>query len=128
MLSTGQNKYSNCHDKRSIHAEEDAISRLPNRKKNKLENVNMLVVKVKRDGSLSNSAPCVHCLKMMAEAPLQKGYKIDKVYYSTDKDEIECAKLIDLIKSDSLWVSSYYRHSGYDMEKWHKWRKKYISQ
>jgi deoxycytidylate deaminase len=126
VLSKGENKFIN---NRSIHAEIDAIYKLNNSFKNKKqkfkhnnESVNMLVIKVKRDGTISNSAPCINCLKKMTECPI--GYHINKIYYSTNDKNIECDKLIDLINTDQLHVSSYYRNTNYNMNKWYQWRSK----
>jgi deoxycytidylate deaminase len=122
ILSRGENKFIN---NRSLHAEIDAIYKLNNllkKKKNKIDSVNMLVIKVKRDGTISNSSPCINCLKKMTECPI--GYKINKIYYSTNDQNINCEKLIDLINADKLHVSAYYRNTGYNINKWHHWRSK----
>lgn len=124
MVSTGQNKYR--VNGLSIHAETDAINRLPVKKTKILEKVSLLVIKTNRNCELSNSAPCVHCLKSMSEKPSQKGYRIDKVYYSNGNGEIECKKLTDLLQAGTFHISIYYRNNGYSMERWCKWRDNYI--
>lgn len=57
----------------------------------------------------------------MADKTLLKGYKIDYVYFSNDDNQLECYKLIDLIKTSEIHVSSYYKNSNY-VNKWLKWR------
>jgi hypothetical protein len=123
VLCYGQNKFTSKGT--SIHAEEDVINKLKPKKRSNLISVDMLVIKVKRDGTLSNSLPCVHCLRTIADMPVVKGYKINKVYYSNDNGDIECQKLHDLINSNNLHVSSYYRNTKYNMNKWYQWRFRY---
>lgn len=126
VASTGQNKYNT--NGTSIHAEADAINRLPPKNKHtkKLETVSLLVIKVNKTGLLGNSSPCVHCLKTIATKPLEKGYRIDKIYYSTEYGTIECRKFTELLSSDELHISAYYRNHNYDMKKWLKWRDQYL--
>jgi hypothetical protein len=128
VISYGQNKFSpTCG---SVHAEADAINKLQyikskkSKKPKKTISVDMLVIKVLRNGKLSNSAPCVKCLKSIANA-ITKGYKINKVYYSNETGNIECKLLSDLINSEKLHISSYYRNSNFNMNKWFSWRDKY---
>lgn len=122
MLSIGKNKHNT--NGTTIHAESDAINNLPNKKKKTkiLDEVDIIVTRITRHGDFKNSAPCIHCLKSMYENPIKKGYKIKKVYYSNEHGEIECHKLIDLINSEKLYMSSYYRNNKYDINKWYKWR------
>lgn len=122
VYSLGQNKYLSSDS--SIHAEADAIEhlKLKSRKIKNLESVNLLVIRVTKTGLISNSAPCIHCLRKMAEEPLKKGYRIEKVYYSNEYNQLECYKLSELIHSDNLHISSYYKHTKYDINKWFKWR------
>jgi hypothetical protein len=126
VVSTGQNKYNT--NGTSIHAEADAINRLPPKSKRSknLETVSLLVLKVNKTGTIGNSSPCVHCLKTIATKPLEKGYRIDKIYYSTESGTIECKKLTELLGSEELHISAYYRNHNYDMKKWLKWRNQYL--
>lgn len=123
VISYGRNKFNSKGG--TIHAEADAINNLQPKKRRNLISVDILVIKVKRDGSLSNSTPCVHCLKTIVDVPNIKGYKINKVYFSNNIGEIECHKLNDLVNSEHLHISSYYRNTGYNMNKWFQWRLKY---
>ena len=130
VVSIGQNKYkikSFSNKNATIHAEEDAINKLPPKKRSKrLEDVNLIVIRTTKTGVLGNSAPCVHCLKYMKEDAEARGYKINKIYYSNSDGKIECHNLNDLITSDILHISAYYKINNYNMTKWFKWRSKYI--
>lgn len=112
-------------DKLTIHAEVDAMNHLPYPKKRTkiITNIDILIIKATTTGELRNSAPCVHCLKSMYIMPRKLGYKINRVYYSNNNGEIECNKLIDLLRSDKLHVSSSHRkNSNFNIETWKKWR------
>lgn len=123
----GHNKYN--RNSASIHAEVDAINHLPQKKKklNSITTVSLLVINVDKNGNLNNSNPCVNCLRSIAEQPLIKGYKIDKIYFSNQNGEIECHRLTSLLMAESFHISIYYRHTGFDIEKWYKWRNKFMN-
>jgi len=128
IVSIGQNKYkirsSNSSKKNAtIHAEEDAINKLPPIKRSKrLIDVNLVVIRTTKTGILGNSAPCVHCLKYMKDNAESRGYRIIKVYFSNADGMIECHNLTSLIASNNLFISSYYKMNNYNMNKWLKWR------
>ena len=54
---------------------------------------NILVIRVNKNGDLCNSKPCMNCIKHM------KKLGINKIYYSTDDNDIMCEK-IKYIKSE----------------------------
>jgi tRNA(Arg) A34 adenosine deaminase TadA len=84
IVSMGHNKFITCEKLPNIHAEMDAIGKLPTLRKKKLEVVNLCVIRVTSGGKLNNSKPCIHCvLSLNMIAPL-KGYRIDKVFYSNE--------------------------------------------
>jgi len=140
IVSYGNNKYMDninknrninqrhkCINKKvrvkTIHAESDAVNRLPpimkiNKKK---MNINLVVIRVNKLGNLCNSMPCMHCIKMMYIKPRNMGYKIDKVYYSDNNGEIIYCKLNDLL-DEEIHISKFYEITGYDINGWMKWR------
>jgi len=127
VVSIGQNKYVNrtisTSRVASKHAEEAAIDNLPPLKRsNRPMNVNLVVIKTTKTKILGNSSPCIHCLKIMKEKAVLKGYNIIKIYYSNSNGVIVCRRLNDLIISDYLYISSYYKLTNYNVEKWLKWR------
>ncbi len=124
VVSIGQNKYKiNSSNNATIHAEEDAINKLPPIKRsNRLEDVNLVVIRTTKTGILGNSAPCVHCLKYMKDNAVARGYRIKKIYFTNIYGEIECHNLNSLIASNNLHISAYYKVRNYNMKKWFKWR------
>lgn len=73
------------HDFCNTHAECDAI--LKARKKIDLTNSKIYVLRVRRDGKLSNSRPCAMCLKAM------KHYGIKRAFYTIDNDTYAVMKV-----------------------------------
>jgi hypothetical protein len=68
----------------SKHAEYDLINklnRIPNVKTNRID---ILVIKLSKNGYLGSSKPCMHCLNIMYKSK----YKIRYIYYSNNNREI----------------------------------------
>ena len=74
----------------SIHAEHDAILRLPclKNKNKKLVKINLLVIRFLKTYTLANSKPCLKCIQNMIELPKKRGYKIEDIYYSDNNETI----------------------------------------
>ena len=67
----------------TIHAEIDAMSRLPyyfNNKKRK-KKLDLIVIRINLHGELRQSKPCIHCIKYLNR---MKNYTIRYVYYSNN--------------------------------------------
>jgi len=78
----------------TIHAEMDAINKLRTLdKNNKLCKVNIIVIRVNNSGDLCSSKPCDKCMNYMKTIGVDKGYKINKIYYSTSSGVIEQMRL-----------------------------------
>ena len=70
--------------------------------KKKVKKVNIFVIRVTRNGIMSNARPCQNCLEMM------KDLNINKVYYSTGNgDEIICESVKDMISIQISSVTKY---------------------
>lgn len=108
VLSSGMNYHVS--ESSTIHAEQNAISRLPRRRSSKkLKRVNLLVVRTSKSGKLNNSRPCLHCIEtMMSKTPVY-GYKIHYVYFSTNDGSIQKIKLSELNLCTENHISSFYR-------------------
>lgn len=115
ILSLGFNHQTN--ESSTIHAEQNAISKLPVRRSKKLKRINLLVVRTSKSGKLNNSRPCLHCIRSMtAKTPLY-GYKIHYVYFSTDDGSIKKTKLSELTQCKENHISSFYRKRLFQMKR-----------
>ena len=79
------NYYSN-KNINSIHAERNAIDKLPFQKK--ISDINLLVIRFSKNGKICMSKPCHNCINFMLKYPSKKGYNIKKVYYSDENGDI----------------------------------------
>lgn len=92
ILSYGQNQYRS-GSTISIHAEHDAVNKLPFSRK--IKKINMLVLKFS-DNKLSCSKPCIKCQNMMHNYFQKKGYEIKHIYYSSTDGNIKKITLNNL--------------------------------
>jgi deoxycytidylate deaminase len=101
----------------SIHAEANAILNyfgknlqfdniknqwciLKNNKK--IKKINLIVIRITKNGKLSNARPCINCLKMM------KNIGIKKVYYTSgNNDELICENVKDMISIQVSYINFY---------------------
>ena len=81
---------------------------LLNRKK-RLQNINMLVIRLSKNNKLQHSKPCANCITKLQTLPEQKGYKIKNIYYSNDDEELVKSNLSHLEKDD-LHHTNFYRN------------------
>ena len=95
---------------KTIHAEHDAISKLPNRNKKSLKKINILVIRTTKTGKLSSSKPCYNCIMDMLHIPPKRGYRINWVYYSNEDESISRIKLSELYNSGDYHYSAYYKY------------------
>lgn len=92
-----------------IHAEHDAINSLkPLHRKNHLQNVNILVIRISKYNKLQNSKPCANCIETMKILPEKKGYRIRNIYYSNENGDIIKSNLKNL-ESEELHYSKFFR-------------------
>ena len=110
ILSYGINQMGDCEGvKAGIHAEHDSIRKLlPLKRKKRLENINLLVIRLSGKNKLQLSKPCINCLKIMNTLPEKKGYKIENVYYSNEEGNILKTTLKSL-ENEEKHYSKYYR-------------------
>lgn len=93
----------------SIHAEMDAVKKLPYRAKNKkTKKVDLLVVKSSKTHCLSMSRPCIKCIYDLIIEPVRLGYKINRIYFSNKDGEIECRTLSSLAKDKEQHITRAY--------------------
>lgn len=72
----------------------DAINKLKTLDiNNKLCKVNIIVIRINNSGNLCSSKPCNKCINYMKTVAVDKGYKINKIYYSISTGIIEKMRL-----------------------------------
>ena len=110
----GENSFrylNGCNNKVSIHAEMDALNKLFIMKKMrrvKKTKMDLVVIRINRNGKLCESAPCYHCTQELLKNNL---IVIDKLYYSTIYGNIVCIKFDDWIKYGLPHISKGWKYS-----------------
>lgn len=94
----------------SVHAEINAMSKLPTLPRNKKpKKVDLMVIRISKTDVYGNSKPCIHCiLKLKTELPL-KGYILDTVYYTDKAGEIHKSKFTELIEDTEPHMTRFYK-------------------
>lgn len=96
-----------------IHAEMDAIRKLPPLQfKRKKKILNLIVIRVDKNGLLKNSAPCSMCIKHMENLNNTTSYKIQNVCYSNEIGNIVMMKFNTLKYSSENHVSMRFRRKS----------------
>ena len=110
ILSYGTNKMGDSAGLHpGIHAEHDAIRKLlPLKRKKRLENINILVIRLSGKNKLQSSKPCINCINTMKTLPIKLGYKIQDVYYSDSDGTIVKTNLRNL-ENEEKHYSRYYK-------------------
>lgn len=116
ILSIGMNRQTIPHNLPNVHAELDAISRLKDNKRKKLESVNLCVIRANTQGGLSNSKPCVHCLISLEMIAPKKGYKIEKIFYSTKEGTVEKSNMSELKNEDEIHVTRFFKERNFKIK------------
>jgi cytidine deaminase len=106
-LSYGENQI---RGKSSIHAEVNAIEKLPSRKDGRLLKVSLLVFRVTKSGKYTMSKPCMHCIEKMNQT-CARNYKIFSVYYTNKDGDFEKSSLNQLSNEPEKHVSKWYREN-----------------
>jgi cytidine deaminase len=117
MISYGENRHKP-NTLSTIHAEENAIRKLPPIKKKKNNNKNpikldLLVIRVA--SQMGNSKPCIHCLLKLRELP-SRGYSVRRVFFSTSSGAIVRYSLDYLLNEEDPHVSSFYESTGFRLK------------
>lgn len=88
----------------SVHAEQDAISKIST-SKHIFKKTDLLVIRLSKLGKLGPSKPCKHCIYRLGMACEKYNFSIQYVYYSNSEGDIVCEKFSDLVNSDQ-YISS----------------------
>lgn len=114
VAAYGMNKYTDGNTNgKSVHAERDAINKLPKRDYKNLKEINIIVIKTSKTGCVGSSKPCLNCLIDMTKFAPKMGYKIKWVYYSNQDGTITRNKLNHLLDAGNFHVSSYYKNRNF---------------
>lgn len=97
VQSYGENHYDGKTVFPTVHAEYDAMKKLP-RRRGKIKRLDLLVIRVNRGGTVGNSKPCEQCLQRLTQLP-KFGYCLDTVYYS-NVNELVRVKFSHLLESE----------------------------
>jgi cytidine deaminase len=110
-LSYGENHYMISLNK-TLHAEENAIRKLPSRpKQKKPERLDLIVIRANKL-TFGNSKPCIHCILKLQDLP-SRGYVLNKVYFSNECGEIVSCRLEDLVNDPNPHTSRFYKGHGF---------------
>jgi len=89
----------------SEHAEVNALKKLPPNKDHPIR-INILVLRISKQGVLGMSKPCAHCLDYMSRI---KGYTIRHIYYSNEEGKIIRHSYNQLANDENKHVSTGYK-------------------
>lgn len=103
----------------TIHAEISLMKKL--KKVNKNMKIDILVIRINRNGTLGMSKPCKNCIEIMNNIAYTKGYIIDKVYFSNYDGEITCLKFTTLKEEKNKHISKYFKNK--ELKEWYCWSK-----
>ena len=84
----GYNRYDIGPNFQTIHAECDAVNNLKKITNKNKKRVDVIIFRVGKSGDIMLGKPCVNCQKQLYIGLNQKGYSLNKVYYTenyTDK-------------------------------------------
>lgn len=119
------NQYNETKKTPNPHSEKSACYNLkPLQKKNKnkknLKKISAIIIKVSKRGYLGMSKPCLSCLVSLSIMPRQKGYVIDKIYYSDESGNIVSSNISKLLYDEQPHVSRFYKGNNCDLSKFLK--------
>lgn len=103
-ISYGTNTLEKFRGMPSKHAEMDAITKI-RFKKNLPKSMDIVVLRISKNGILGESRPCYHCLHMIEQSNLN----IRCIYYSNRNGTIQKEKFKNMKKSELTYISSGFR-------------------
>ena len=80
-----------------LHAEMDAIRKLPPIYGSRLMNLDLIVIRVGKNGSLKSSGPCFKSLEHLNRMQKKTNYRLKYIYYSESTGNIIKAKFTELL-------------------------------
>jgi hypothetical protein len=119
IKSYGENQYNNASDSTcsSIHAEANAMRKLlPLRRQKNLKKIDLLVIRVSKNGQFGNSKPCIHCILNLSKNLPDKGYTLQDVYYTDERGDIIANKFQNLIHESNPHMSRFYTQKNFKVK------------
>jgi cytidine deaminase len=109
ILSIGINILGNdCEFTSGVHAEYDALRKLPHLKqKKKMTGISLLVLRLSKTNKIQSSKPCYKCVKMLNKIPTKIGYSLRNIYYSDGNGNIVKTSLSVLQKEEQHHTRLY---------------------
>ncbi len=91
-----------------VVTEMDAIRKLPRTAPNSRKiSIDLIIIRIAKNGSLKSSAPCSKCLKHMDKLSLTSAYRVKHIYYS---EAVVKAKFKTLLNSENKHISYRFRN------------------
>ena len=101
VFAFGLNSTRKNYNNKSTHAEVDAMKKIQYKKiEGKMD---LIVIKLSKNGEFRESRPCLTCLKSM------RGLKIKHVYYSTVNGDIQREKFNGMEENPNTYLSYGHR-------------------
>lgn len=119
VQSYGENQYNNPNDPScsSIHAEANAMKKLlPLPRQKKLKKVDLLVIRVSKNGQYGNSKPCIHCILNLHKNLPDKGYSLRDVYYTDEHGKIVSIRFNELMYETTPHISRFYTEKHFKIK------------
>lgn len=91
---------------RSIHAEMNAVNKLPKYNKKLKKNLLLISLRYGKDGKMRNAKPCRECVKYVNKQVQIRGYNLKTVIYSTNDGLIKTDFKIMFENMDKCYLSS----------------------
>lgn len=107
VLSYGENKYRSGVFP-TIHAEDDAINKLPVANSKRIRKVDILVIRANIGGTVGNSKPCIRCIQVLERKLPKRGYVLDTLHYTTVGGTVVSRKFSDMLAEDDHHVTKYF--------------------
>jgi hypothetical protein len=119
LQSYGENHYNNANDSTcsSIHAETNAMRKLlPLPRQKKLKKVDLLVIRVSKNGQYGNSKPCIHCILRLSKTLPEKGYILHDVHYTDEHGAIISIRFQNLLHEATPHISRFYVQKNFKIK------------
>jgi len=74
--------------------------------------IDIVVIRVDKNGNLKNSMPCFMCINHMNRINKQTNYTFKHVIYSNDEGGVTCCKFDELLNSKNKHVSFRFKKTN----------------